>query len=188
MQESKFIGTYKQNAMYKATILGTLKMVGFTLLIIAMHKSSGAMNGENSLLFMLLSFISTGISIAIPFMAGKFAIDYRKKFCDNNMNYLEAFKYLATMYICAALIFAVLQVIYFNTVDNGLYANSLTTFYETLGSMTKDAMATEEFKELSKQTASLQSNDIIFGTLLENLFQALYMPALIALFVRTKPQ
>lgn len=180
---------FKQKATLQGVTLGLLRMIGFELMIICMATSSDAMKGYNSLLLLLLSLGSLGISILIPFLAGKYAINYRRNFCGNTMNYIQAFKYIAVMYICSALVFALFQALYFRIFDNGAFVNSYQAFISTMSGMNpNDTQALENFEAISEQMKSFKSTDFVFSTLLSNLFSALYMPALIALFVRTKPQ
>lgn len=189
MQENSFQNTYKQKAMFHGTILGVLRMIGFITMVMYMKISPTALNGENTFTFLLLFVLTMGISISIPFVAGTFAINYRKKFCSNRMDYIQAFKYTAIIYICSALLFATLQALYFSTIDNGMYMNSYQTFIATLGEMMPYNQQTmESFETLSQQAALIKNSDFVFSTLLNNLFAALYMPAIIALFVRKNQQ
>lgn len=172
--------TYKKGFNQEAMRCGTLLCV----LWIAMYASCiiGFSIPMFSLLFLLFY-------VASPFYAGYLATRYRKRECDNVMPFFQAWTFIAIMYICASLLSAVIQFIYFRFIDNGYLMQVVLQTTEVVkenpdifGTLSVDLdTAVKEFQ-------SLGIRDIVFSILSSNIMNACLLSPIIALFVKRNPE
>lgn len=134
----------------------------------------------------LCSFLFLVLYMASPFFAGHLAIRYRKRHCDNCISFSKAWIFLLIMYICASLLSAVIQTIYFRYFDNGYFIQNMQQIIDILRN-NPEIMGemSSELNMAMKTFSNLGTKDIIINVLSSNILNsAIITTPIIALFVR----
>ena len=133
----------------------------------------------------ILSTLSMAMMVSSPFVACSFAINYRKKECDNQIKYPQAWTFLFCMYICATLFSTLTNYIFLNIIDQGDFLinyNHILT--ETINTPGIDEITKLQFEKMQDMLLKLTASDIVWQILNSNIFCSLILPPIIALFVR----
>ena len=171
--DNKTHGIY---AMQYGTYLG--------LLWCAMYASFLA--GFTSIFYTLCFF---ALYISSPFYAAYLTKKYRKEVCNDSMPFTQAWLFLFIMYICASLLSAVTQFIYFRFFDNGYFVQMIQQMFELLNATPEISNEmSKEFGNAIDLFAKLSSKDIVFNFLSSNMMNATILPPIIALFVKKNKQ
>ena len=171
MEQTESKGFY-QYAMQYGTYLGIFWAIMYILLFKFPYSPS-------------LSSIALTILFCSPFLAGKFAINYRKKECGNNIKYPQAWTFLFCMYICATLFSAMTNYVFFNLIDQGSFMMEINNILSQMINSPDIEEATRvQFEEMQDWFSKQTVNDIIWQLLNNNIFSSLALPPIIALFVR----
>ncbi len=120
--EEKSIKSLSERAMYYGTIFGGVMIAANIFYLLGLSSSIF------STLFLLLILSS-------PFIAGRLAINYRKSEQDNQMTFIQAWHFLIIMYLCAALLTAIAQFIYFTFMVNGYFMSTILQLFDTFASL-----------------------------------------------------
>lgn len=135
---------------------------------------------KSSLFSALFLFLFT----ATPFIAGRFAVIYRKRERGNRIGFTEAWLFLMIMFVCAATLTAVAQLIYFLFIDGGYFMEFLQEQFHTIATMEGvDAALKEQITTAAELLKKLTPRDLVmqfFGT---NLMISPIITVLIAIFV-----
>lgn len=176
MQENNNNGTFSQHAMQNGTLLGLLWCVMYLSFI------AGFTN-------IFYSFLFLALNIASPFFAGYLAIAYRKRFCENQLTYYKSLVFLFIMYVCAALLSAVMQTIYFSFFDNGYF---IQTMQQMTGFLKESPEISDEMlQQLSiaiESLTQLGTKEIVINFLSSNIMNSAIITPIIALFVKRNPK
>ena len=131
------------------------------------------------------SAIAMTMLFCSPFLAGRFAINYRRKECNNDIKYPQAWTFLFCMYISATLFSAMTNYIFFNIIDQGSFMMDFNNILSQMISAPNIDEATRiQFEEMQDWFSKQTVNDIIWQLLNNNIFSSLALPPIIALFVR----
>ena len=176
MSEETEIKTFYHYAMRGGTQLG--------LLWIAMYASCIASFSSPiySMFFLALNFSS-------PFYSARIAKKFRCEECNNTLPYSRAFTFVFIMYLCASLLSAVAQFIYFEFFDNGFIMQLLLQTSKILEENSAQfGNVAIEFKKSVEMLLSLGTKGIVFNILSSNIMNGIILSAIIALFVKHTPQ
>ena len=167
---------FYQGAMYNGTILGAVWSITYLMLF----------TGITNMLSLLLV---TALYIASPFIAAKLAIKYRRKECNNAMNYIQAWSFLLYMYICATLLSALIAYAYFAFLDEGTFFMTLQSILEETKQIAgTDEMLLQQIEQTSNIIDQTTTSDFVWQIMNNNFFNTTIMPLVIAVFVKRKEQ
>lgn len=170
--EEKSIKSLSERAMYYGTIFGGVMIAANIFYLLGLSSSTF------STLFLLLILSS-------PFIAGRLAINYRKSEQDNQMTFIQAWHFLIIMYICAALLTAIAQFIYFTFMDNGYFMSTILQQFDTFASMEDiDAALRRELTATADLLRPMGNRDIILQIFFTNIIISPIITFFIAIFVR----
>lgn len=173
MQEDS-IKAMSERAMFYGTILGVVAIFTNIFYLIGLKSS-------------LFSTLFITLFMATPFIAGRLAIIYRKRERENMMTLTEAWLFLMIMFVCAATLSAVAQLIYFLFIDGGYFMSVIQEQFAAIDGIEGiDAAMKEQFATTADILKSLSPRNLvlqIFGT---NLLFSPIITFLIAVFVKNK--
>ena len=171
MEQEKSKGFY-QSAMKYGTYLGIFWAIMYILLL----KLSASP---------MLSMIAVGMFIYSPFLAGRFASNYRRQECGDSIRYPQAWTFLFCMYICATLFSGMTNYIYFSIIDQGrLLMDVNEMLSQIIATPGIDDATKIQFEEMQEMISRLSIKDVIWQLLNNNIFNSLTLPPIIASFVR----
>lgn len=167
---------FYQGAMYNGTILGAVWSVMYLLLFIGT---------TNTFSLMLV----TAIYVTSPFIAAKYAIKYRRKQCNDTMNFFQAWSFVLYMYICATLLSALVTYAYFALIDGGTFFATLQNMLEESKNIADtDEMLAQQIEQTIETIEQTTPSDFVWQLMNNNLFNTTILPPIIALFVKRKEQ
>lgn len=168
-EKEKSIG---ERAMFYGTIFGGV-MIATNIFYLL---------GLESQVFSLLFII---FILSSPIIAGNLAVGYRKKERDDKMSFTQAWTFLIIMYMCAAILTAIAQFIYFTFLDNGYFMGTVLQQFDTLVHMEQiDAILRNELTKTAELLRSLSNRDIILQIFTTNIIISPIITFFIAIFVR----
>lgn len=158
--------------MYSGTLLGMLWTAMYASCIL----------GFTSLVFTLLFLL---LNISSPFYAGYLAVQYRKRECGNRMGFIQAWTFVLVMYLCASMLAAVVQFVYFRFMDNGYF----TLVMSEIAAIIKEnpAIAGDMAAQIEQAMSTLTSmtpKDLVTDMFSSNIMNATILAPIIALFVK----
>ena len=166
------IKDFYNNAMKYGTYLG----IFWTVMYILLFKFYS--NGSLSMLAMAMLFTS-------PFLACRFAKDYREKECGGSLGYAQAWTFLSCMYICATLFSTMAGYIFFNIIDQGAIIMELNdTLSQIIATPNLEAETKVLFEDMQDIISRLTVKDLIWQLLGNNIMCSLTLPPIIAIFAR----
>lgn len=170
--EEKSMKSLSERAMYYGTIFGGIMVAANIFYLLGLSSSTF------STLFLLLTLSS-------PFIAGKLAVYYRKSEQENQMTFIQAWHFLIIMYICAALLTAIAQFIYFTFMDNGYFMSTILQQFDTFASIEDiDATLRQELTTTADLLRSMGNRDIVLQIFCTNVIISPIITFFIAIFVR----
>lgn len=168
-QENK--KSLSERAMFYGTIFGGVMIASNIFYLLGLSSQTFSM------LFLLLT-------ISSPIIAGRITINYRTKELMNKMNFLQAWQFLMIMYICAAILTAIAQFIYFTFIDDGYFMSTILQQFDTIIKMNEiDSLLREELTKTATLLGSLSSRDIILQIFSTNIVISPIITVFIAIFV-----
>lgn len=163
-----------ERAMYYGTIFGGVMILTNIAYIIGLRVEAF------STIFLLLTAAS-------PFIAGRLAATYRKRERNNSINFVQAWLFLVIMYICAAILTAIAQYIYFALIDNGFFMEFIQEqFSLVLETEGLDDAVKDEIRTTANLLAAMSTRDIILQIFSTNIIISPIITFIIAIFVRKK--
>ena len=93
------------------------------------------------------------LMIASPIYAGYLGIQYRKKECNNRLNFINSWALMIIIHLCAAVLSAIACYVYFQYMDNGL---ALSAFKEQI-----DTYQTMEIGEEMKKAFNMEYSKLL---------------------------
>ena len=172
--EQTYMKDFYNNAMKYGTYLGIFWAVMYILLF--KFPGSG-----------LLSMLAMAMLFTSPFLACRFAKDFREKESDDNIGYAQAWLFLTCMYICATFFSTMTNYIFFNIIDQGAILTELNNMLSQITAVPNLEPETKVmFEEMQDIISRLTINDFIWQLSGNNIFSSLTLPPIIALFVRRK--
>ena len=169
-----------ESAMRDGTILGCLWTVTFILSTAMLQM---LVKGEG----MLLPFVVLATTLMSPFVAYKLTAKHRDGEKEGVITFSQAWTYIIIMYLCAILLSAIAQYIYYTFIDPNSFANladALTAFANSNGlDSTSTGMLTEMFNELARTS----TGEMILSTMTGHASRSVLMAAILALIVKRNP-
>lgn len=161
-----------ERAMFYGTIFGGVMIATNIFYLLGLESQAF------SLLFIIFILSS-------PIIAGKLAAYYRKSEQENQMTFTQAWTFLIIMYMCAAILTAIAQFIYFTFIDNGYFMSTILQQFDTLIAMEQiDATLRNELAKTADLMRSLSNRDIILQIFTTNIIISPIITFFIAIFVR----
>lgn len=164
-------------AMHFGTYMGVYWVAKFILFPIGLTQP----------LFMFLFIVLT---IAVPFVGYNYARNFRNKFCDGSLSFMQAWAFMVSMYIFAALLVAVAHYIYFRFIDNGFVINAYEQTFEASKSIPGFSEIIEQYpyQETLDQIRALSPIEITVRLLSQNMLYCSILALITAPFVARKKQ
>ena len=169
-----------ESAMRDGTILGCLWTATFALSV-AMLKM--IVNGQG----MLLSFAVLVMTCMSPFVAYKLAAKHRDNERDGSITFGEAWKYIAIMYLCAIVLSAIAQYIYYAFIDPNMFSDISTQFATFAGSNGMDKASIKVFTDAFDEMDRTGTGDMLMSTMTGHISRDLIIAAILALIVKRNP-
>lgn len=160
--------------MYYGTIFGAIMVAANIFYLLGLSSQT-------------FSFLFLILTISSPVIAGQLTIAYRKNERENRMSFAQAWQFLMIMYICAAILTAIAQFIYFTFMDNGYFMSTILQQFDTLAGVEGiDATLQNELTKTADLMRSLGTRDIILQIFSTNIIISPIITVFIAIFVRKK--
>lgn len=169
-----------ESAMRDGTILGCLWSATFALSV-AMLKM--LVNGQG----MLLTFAVIVMTLMSPFVAYKLAVKHRDKERDGAMTFGEAWKYIAIMYLCAIILSAIVQYIYYAFIDPNAFSDISMQFAAFASSNGMDKEGIKVFTDAFDEMDRTGTGDMLMSTITGHISRDLIIAAILALAVKKNP-
>lgn len=167
---------YTQKAMQLGTIFGLYWIATAIIYLLGLN------NASLSVLFLAMITIS-------PFLAGYLVIKFRKQECENRMSFLNAWTFLIVMYICASLLFALAQYIYFAFIDEGFFISFMQEQINALQQMPElDSATKDALQQIITLWGQMNTADIVLQFLSSNIMIAGILSPITAIFVKHTPK
>lgn len=168
---------FSREAMQYGTILGFIWIVASAMYLIGL-------NTPSAMLLFVVILLST------PFLAGRWAIKYRKNECNNRINFIQAFTFLFIMFMCASLLTSLAHYLYFRFIDNGHLVQFINNSID-LALQNSEILSIENI-EILQQTKNILDEvtpmDWTLSFLSTNLICSAILSPIIALFVKNNPE
>lgn len=160
--------------MQNGTLLGLLWCIMYASFIL------GLTNIFFAFMFLAMNFLS-------PFYAGYLAKKFRKEYNNNTLSFSQAFTFLFIMYICASLLSAVVQFVYFQFFDDGYFVQTIQQLISILNEDPQTANSmTAELNTALETLNVLSAKELVINFLSSNITNAIFLAPIIALFVRKR--
>lgn len=142
------------------------------------------------LLGLKIQFFSTLfliLMVSSPVIAGRMALIFRRRECDNRLPFAGAWSFLMIMYVCSAILTAIAQFVYFRFADNGFFMETiLQQFGELLSVEELSSALKEQLQTTSEMLKMLTCRDIILQIFSTNILLSPIITVIIAIFVQKK--
>lgn len=172
--EQENIKSLSERAMFYGTIFGAVMI---TTNIFYLQGLSSQIFSTLFLIFILSS----------PVIAGRLAANCRKKEMEDKMSFTQAWQFLLIMYVCAAILTAIAQFVYFTFLDNGYFLSTILQQFDTLIDIPEiDETLRGELTKTADLMRSLSNRDIIMQIFGTNIIISPIITFFIAIFVKKK--
>ena len=158
--------------MYYGTIFGLIMVFANVSYILGLQSS-------------LFSMLFLGITIASPFIAGRFAATYRRRELDDRITFVQAWFFLMVMYSCAAILTAIAQFIYFKYIDGGYFMQTILQQFDIVQNTDGiDATLKEQIEATASLLKTMGTRDIVLQFFSTNIVITPFITIIIAIFVK----
>lgn len=162
-------------AMHFGTYMGVFWIVKFVFFPLGL---------SNPLMIALFA----GLTLAVPFIAYRFAQIFRDKMCGGSIGFLQSWVFLIYMFMFASLLTAVAHYVYFRYLDNGFIVGTYTYLINNLPEDVQTMTYIEQLKLTVEQIATMTPIQVTVQLLSGNVVNCGLLSLLVALFVMKKPQ
>ena len=169
-----------ESAMRDGTILGCLWTATFILSTAMLQM---LVKGEG----MLLPFVVLATTLMSPFVAYKLTAKHRDGERGGAITFGQAWTHIIIMYLCAILLSAIAQYIYYTFIDPNSFANladALTAFASSNG---LDSTSTEMLTGMFRELAATSTGKMLLSTMTGHASRSVIMAAILALIVKRNP-
>ena len=122
-----------------------------------------------------------------PFVAYKLTAKHRDGEKGGVITFSQAWTYIIIMYLCAILLSAIAQYIYYTFIDPNSFANladALTAFARSNG---LDSTSTEMLTGMFRELAATSTGEMLLSTMTGHASRSVIMAAILALIVKRNP-
>ena len=169
-----------ESAMRDGTILGCLWTVTFVLFTIMMQM---LVKGEG----LLLPFVVLATTLMSPFVAYKLTAKHRDGERGGTITFSQAWTHIIIMYLCAILLSAIVQYIYYTFIDPNSFANLAEAFTVFASSNGLDSTSTGMLTEMFNELARTSTGEMILSIMTGHTSRSVIMAAILALIVKRNP-
>lgn len=169
-----------ESAMRDGTILGCLWTATFALSIVMLKM---LVNGQG----LLMSFAVLAMTLMSPFVAYKLAAKHRDNERDGAMTFGEAWTYIAIMYLCAILLSAIAQYVYYAFIDPSSFSDLSAQFAAFAVSNGMDETSIRMFTDAFDKMGQQSTGEMLLSTITGHLSRDLIIAAILALIVKKNP-
>lgn len=167
---------FNNEAMRSGTLLG--------LLWIAMYAAAiGGMSNPGYLPMFMVLFVAS------PIYAGYLAKRFRKRYCNNNLIYVQAWLFVLIEYLCASLLSAIAIFIYMYFFDSTVITDTMNRMLEIMDAEPQlYGESAAQLKEAVAIYSNMSIRDIALNITTSNLMNGTILAPIIALFVKHNQQ
>jgi hypothetical protein len=158
-------------AMQFGTYMGIYWIVKFFLLLLGFTYS-------------FLFFLFTGLTIVVPFIGYYYARMFRDKIYGGQIKFMQAWVFIFSMYVFAALLVAVAHYTYFRYMDNGFIFDKYMEVLESTLAVPGWERYMEQSKEVIKSIRLMTPIELTIQLLTQNVFYCSILAFITALFVK----
>ncbi|MBE6295988.1 MAG: DUF4199 domain-containing protein [Bacteroidales bacterium] len=169
-----------ESAMRDGTILGCLWTVTFALSIVMLKM---LVNGQG----LLMSFAVLAMTLMSPFVAYKLAAKHRDNERDGAMTFGEAWTYIAIMYLCAILLSAIAQYVYYAYIDPSSFSDLSAQFAAFAVSNGMDETSIRMFTDAFDKMGQQSTGEMLLSIITGHLSRDLIIATILALIVKKNP-
>lgn len=169
-----------ESAMRDGTILGCLWTVTFALSIVMLNM---LVKGQGIIL--TLAVLAT--TLMSPFVAYKLAAKHRDNERDGAMTFGEAWTYIAVMYLCAILLSAIAQYVYYAFINPNAFSDLSAQFAAFAVSNGMDEASIRMFTDAFDTMGRQSTGEMLLSTITGHLSRDLIIAAILALIVKKNP-
>jgi len=169
-----------ESAMRDGTILGCLWTVTFALSIVMLKM---LVNGQG----LLMSFAVLAMTLMSPFVAYKLAAKHRDNERDGAMTVGEAWTYIAIMYLCAILLSAIAQYVYYAYIDPSSFSDLSAQFAAFAVSNGMDETSIRMFTDAFDKMGQQSTGEMLLSIITGHLSRDLIIATILALIVKKNP-
>jgi len=166
--------------MRDGTILGCLWTVTFALSIVMLKM---LVNGQG----LLMSFAVLAMTLMSPFVAYKLAAKHRDNERDGAMTFGEAWTYIAIMYLCAILLSAIAQYVYYAYIDPSSFSDLSAQFAAFAVSNGMDETSIRMFTDAFDKMGQQSTGEMLLSIITGHLSRDLIIATILALIVKKNP-
>ena len=182
MEETAKPKSYRECAMRDGTLLGSLWIVTFTMFTI-MIKNMFANTGITA-----VTATATVILMTMsPIMAYKMAKRHTLEERDGRISFSEAWLYIMTMYMCAIVLSAIAEYIYFAFADTYLFHDFLSEFRAVAMQAQISEEESQEIQKAIELLGSMSAVDIVLSTINSHLFRVTVITTILAFMLKRNP-
>lgn len=135
----------------------------------------------------LLLFVFVALTIAVPFLAHRYAKNFRDNICEGNITFSQSWVFLVFMFLFASMLTAVAHYIYFQFIDYGYIVSAYSDIINNLPENLADATNyKEQFNELLELTSNMTPIEITMQLLSSNILNCSILSLVISFFIKKK--
>lgn len=168
---------YIESALRDGTILGCLWTVTFAVATIMIKNIDNTYGVAASIASLILCAAS-------PITAYKLAKKHRDSERDGTITFGDAWTHIAIMYLCAIILSAIAQYIFFTFINPDLYNNAAATIQLLAQQSGLDTQTTEIFVSTFREAGKLSAADIATSQVTAHLTRDLVIAAILAMMLQ----
>lgn len=125
------------------------------------------------------------LTLCTPFFVGWRQIKFRNEVLDGHISFRRAYTYCFYTFIYAALIFAIVQYVYFRFLDHGRFTSMMVDTLNMLAPVyEKNGVPREQIDEVSKTIMKTSPAELTFIFMVQNILVGMVVSIFIAVFGR----
>lgn len=164
----------QKHAMHFGTYMGVFWIVKFAFFPLGLSNS-----------LFLFPFIA--LTLAVPFLAHRFAKRFRDEICGGSITFSQSWVFLVFLFLFASLLTAVGHYIYFQFIDHGHIVSAYT---EIISNLPEEATGIQGYKEQINEALGLIETmspiEITMQLLSSNILNCSILSLVISFFIRKK--
>ena len=134
-----------------------------------------------------MSFAVLAMTLMSPFVAYKLAAKHRDNERDGAMTFGEAWTYIAIMYLCAILLSAIAQYVYYAYIDPSSFSDLSAQFAAFAVSNGMDETSIRMFTDAFDKMGQQSTGEMLLSIITGHLSRDLIIATILALIVKKNP-
>ena len=169
-----------ESAMRDGTILGCLWTVTFALSTVMLKT---LVNNQS----VILPFAILAMVLLSPYIAYKLTVKHRDSERGGFITFGEAWIHIATMYLCAILLSAIAQYVYYEFIDPNAFSDLATQMIAHAGNNGISETSIKPFTDALYAMDSMSTGELLLSTITGHLSRDVIIALVLALIVKKNP-